>query len=34
MFLAGVLTGVSATFFVEFVALVIIAINRKKGDSK
>lgn len=34
MFWTGFFGGVAATFFIEFVALVIIAINRKKGGSK
>lgn len=34
MFLAGFLTGISATFFIEFVSLVAIAIGRKKGGDK
>lgn len=34
MFLAGFLIGVSATFFIEFVALIAIAIRKMKGGNK
>lgn len=34
MFWAGFFGGVAATFFIEFVAVVTIAMNRKKGGSK
>jgi hypothetical protein len=34
MFWAWFFGGVAATFFIEFIAVVTIAINRKKGGSK
>lgn len=34
MFWDGFFGGIAATFFIEFVEVVTIAINRKKGGSK